>query len=85
MHVTKIGFRIPGAAGKLPLADLAHWAADNGFGAIDIGRPDADAVSAVHKAGLEVGTFDLAGTGNLLSPDPIQRQAGLQRRPVIWG
>ena len=76
--MTKIGFRIPGAAGEMPLKELAHWAADNGFQAIDIGRPEAEAVDAVRRAGLEVGTFDLNGTSQLLSPDPIQRQAGLQ-------
>ncbi|MBV9851994.1 MAG: sugar phosphate isomerase/epimerase [Armatimonadetes bacterium] len=74
-----IGFRIPGAAGKKPLAELAQWAADNGFGAIDIGRPDEQAVEAVGKAGLEVGTFDLGGTGQLLSPDAEARQAAAQR------
>ena len=76
--MTTIGFRIPGAVGQMPLADLAHWAADSGFGAIDIGRPDAESVTTIRKAGLEVGTFDLAGTSLLLSPDPVQRQAGLQ-------
>ena len=63
-----IAFRIPGAL-KMPLPDLAHWAADNGFGALDIGSPDPEAVKAVQGAGLEVGTFDLWGTGALLSPD----------------
>lgn len=74
----KIGFRIPGAAGKKPLKELAQWAADNGFGAIDIGRPDKDAVDAVRGAGLEVGTFDLGGTSLLLSPDAVARQKGVQ-------
>lgn len=76
--MTKIGFRIPGAAGQKPLAELAQWAADHGFEAIDIGRPEPDSVKAVQRAGLEVGTFDLPGTSLLLSPDPIQRQAGVQ-------
>ncbi len=72
----KIGFRIPGAAGQKPLNELAQWAADNGFGAMDIGGPDAQAVGAVRGAGLEVGTFDLGGTGQLLSPDAEVRRAG---------
>lgn len=76
--MTKIGFRIPWALGKKPLAELAQWAADNGFGAIDIGRPDKDAVEAVQKAGLTVGTFDIGGTSKLLSPDAGERQAGAQ-------
>jgi sugar phosphate isomerase/epimerase len=62
----------------MPPADLAHWAVDHGFESIDIGRPEPEAVNAVRQAGLEVGTFDLAGTALLLSPDPIQRQTGLQ-------
>ncbi|MDQ2800935.1 MAG: sugar phosphate isomerase/epimerase [Armatimonadota bacterium] len=72
-----IAFRIPGSL-KMTPADLAHWAADNGFGAIDIGSPDSDAVKAVQSAGLEVGTFDLGGTSALLSPDPDQRRGGVQ-------
>ena len=74
----KIGFRIPGAAGQKPLAELAQWAADSGFGAMDIGGPDAAAVEAVRRAGLEVGTFDLGGTSQLLSPDADARKAGAQ-------
>ena len=74
-----IGFRIPGAAGKRPLAELAQWAADSGFGAVDIGGPDAGSVEAVRNAGLEVGTFDLGGTSQLLSPDAETRQAGAQK------
>jgi sugar phosphate isomerase/epimerase len=74
-----IGFRIPGAAGRLPLAELAGWAADNGFGAMDIGGPDAQAVETIRKAGLEVGTFDLGGTGALLSPDAEMRRSGADK------
>lgn len=72
-----IAFRIPGSI-KMPLADLARWAADNGFGAIDIGAPDPEAVAAVQSAGLEVGTFDLWATGPLLSPDPDQRRSSVE-------
>jgi sugar phosphate isomerase/epimerase len=68
-----IAFRIPGAL-KMPLPELAQWAADNGFGALDIGSPDPEAVQAVQGAGLEVGTFDLWGTGALLSPDDGARR-----------
>ena len=70
-----IAFRIPGAADVPKLPDLAHWAAANGFGAIDIGAPDKAAVDAVRGAGLDVGTFDLMRTGALLSPDPDQRRS----------
>ena len=73
-----IAFRIPGSL-KMPLPELAHWAADHGFGALDIGGPDAEAVNAVRGAGLEVGTFDLGGTGALLSPDADRRREGAGR------
>lgn len=76
--MTTLGFRLPGIAEHRPPADIASWAADNGFGALDIGRPDADSVKAIRRAGLEVGTFDLPGVSLLLSPDPIQRQTGVQ-------
>ena len=68
-----IAFRIPGSL-KMSAADLAQWAADHGFGAIDIGGPDPDVVKAIQGAGLEVGTFDLWGTGALLSPDDDARR-----------
>ena len=76
--MTSIGFRIPGSADVPKLPELARWAADNGFGAIDIGRPDAAAAETIRGAGLEVGTFDLGGTGKLLSPDAEERRAGAQ-------
>lgn len=72
-----IAFRIPGAL-KMPLPDLAQWAADHGFGAIDIGAPTPESVEAVQGAGLEVGTFDLGGTAPLLSPDPDARRDAAQ-------
>jgi len=75
---TIFAFRIPGAAGILPIADLAAWAKDNGFGAIDIGRPDSQTVQTIRQAGLEVGTFDLPGLHLLLSPDAAQREQGAQ-------
>ena len=73
-----IAFRIPWSKDIPKLPDLAHWAADNGFGAIDIGQPDKDAVDAVRGAGLEIGTFDLGATSPLLSPDPDKRQNAVQ-------
>lgn len=72
-----IGFRIPGALGRLPLSELAAWAKAEGFAAIDLGSPDAERVSAVRGAGLEVGTIDLSGTREMLSPDPAVRAQGI--------
>ncbi len=74
----KIGLRIPGACGKLPIAEFAAWCKADGFDAIDLGRADAERVATVRGAGLEVGTFDLPGTGKLLSPDEATRQAGIE-------
>jgi sugar phosphate isomerase/epimerase len=71
-----IGFRIPGAVSQLSWSEMASWAVEQGFGAIDIGGADEGAVNTIRKAGLEVGTFDLKGTSQLLSPEPETRKAG---------
>ena len=73
----KVGLRIPGSCGREPIADFAAWCKGEGFDAIDLGRPDADRIAAVHSAGLEIGTFDLGGTPLLLSPDAAERQKGI--------
>ncbi|GAB4452382.1 MAG: hypothetical protein OHK0029_03180 [Armatimonadaceae bacterium] len=74
----KIGLRIPGACGKEPLAEFAKWCRENGFDSIDLGNADTERVKAVRDAGLELGTVDLPGTGKLLSPDPTERQQGIE-------
>ena len=66
---------------KLP--DLAHWAADNGFGAIDIGGPDKEAVEAVRGAGLEVGTFDLMASNRFPAFARTRSSGGGEVIPVI--
>jgi len=73
-----IAFRIPWSADVPKLPELAHWAADNGFGAIDISGPDKTAVDTIRGAGLEVGSFDLMVTAPLLSPDPEQRKGAVK-------
>ena len=75
----RIGLRIPGACSKEPLADFARWCKEDGFDAIDLGRADEAAVRTVRDAGLEVGTFDLGGTGKLLSPDAAVRAEGVEQ------
>ena len=72
-----IAFRIPWSAEVPKLPELAHWAAEHGFGALDIGAPDKEKVDAVRGAGLEIGTFDLMATSPLLSPDPDVRRGVL--------
>lgn len=73
-----VGFRIPGALSRLPLTDLAAWAAQEGFGSIDLGSPDSERALAITRAGLELGTCDLAGTRDLLSADEATRQVGIE-------
>lgn len=78
LRAMNVGFRLPGALSRLPLADLAAWAASAGFGSIDLGSPDPDRAAAVTGAGLELGTCDLAGTRDLLSPDADVRKSGIE-------
>jgi sugar phosphate isomerase/epimerase len=73
----KIGLRIPGACGKEPLEEFARWCKGDGFDVIDLSGVDAGRAATVRAAGLEVGTFDLPGTGLLLSPDPAERVRGI--------
>ncbi|MFM7321442.1 MAG: sugar phosphate isomerase/epimerase family protein [Armatimonadota bacterium] len=72
-----IGFRIPGALSRIPFADLAAWAKSAGFDSIDLGGPDAERVGTLKANGLEVGTIDLPGTRELLSPDAEVRAQGI--------
>src|SRR5260370_150972 len=74
----KIGLRIPGRARDLAFPDFCHWCASAGFQAVDVGRVTAEVVQAIEAAGLVVGTADLPGTGDLLSPDAAKRDAGTQ-------
>lgn len=73
----KIGFRIPGKAREISFEELCQWAVKTGFGAIDLSAPEAEKIEAARKAGLEIGTIDLPGTKDLLSPDAAKQQAGV--------
>jgi sugar phosphate isomerase/epimerase len=74
----KIGFRIPGRARETSFEELCRWAAGAGFGSIDLGSPDEEQVRIAQHAGLEIGTIDLPGTKDLLSPDPGKQEAGVE-------
>jgi sugar phosphate isomerase/epimerase len=74
----KIGLRIPGKARELAFPDFCQWCASAGFQAIDVGRVTPEVVQAIQAAGLSVGTADLPGTGDMLSPEPAKREAGVQ-------
>ena len=72
-----VGFRIPGALSRLPLSDLAAWAAREGFGSIDLGSPDPERAATLTGAGLALGTCDLGGTRELLSAEQATRSKGI--------
>jgi sugar phosphate isomerase/epimerase len=74
----KIGFRIPGKAREVSFEELCRWSAEEaGFEAIDLSAPDARQAEAARAAGLEIGTIDLPGTRDLLSPDSATQQQGV--------
>jgi sugar phosphate isomerase/epimerase len=61
------------------LPALLAWARDNRFGAIDLGR-DADQTAPMAiKAGLRIGSVDLAEWQKMLSPDPAARDEGVAK------
>ncbi len=69
-----IGLRIPGeTVRETSLPEFAAWCKSTGFDAIDLGGPNADAAKTVRDAGLQLGTVDLSGTSDLLSPDAAER------------
>ncbi|WP_309706926.1 sugar phosphate isomerase/epimerase [Armatimonas sp.] len=73
-----VGFRIPGALGRIPFAEMAAWAAESGFGSIDLGSPNPENVAALKANGLGLGTCDLGGTRDLLSPDEAVQKKGIE-------
>jgi len=73
-----IGFRIPGKAKEISFEELCSWAVRTGFQSIDLSSADAEQIRAAKAAGLEIGTIDLAGTRDLLNPDPSKQQAGVE-------
>jgi len=74
----KIGLRIPGKARDISFEEFCRWCAATGFQAVDVGRITPETRQAIQAAGLEVGSVDLPGTGDLLSPEPAKREAGAQ-------
>lgn len=74
----KIGLRIPGRARDLAFDEFCRWCAASGFQAVDVGRVTPETKQAIEAAGLVIGTADLPGTGDLMSPDAAKREAGTQ-------
>src|ERR1051326_1622875 len=73
----KIGLRIPGRARDLAFDEFCAWCVNTGFQAVDVGRVTPEITQAIRGAGLEIGTADLPGTGDMLSPEPAKREAGI--------
>ena len=75
----KIGLCIPGTARQLPFSELCKWCADNGFEAIDIGEITPEIVKTARDTGLEIGTANLPGVRELLSPKKSTQKSGAQK------
>ncbi len=74
-----IGFRRGGGAWQKDVPALAAWATDNGFECIDVGRDGDRTAAEVVKAGLAVGTADLAEWQGMISPDKAKRREAVAR------
>lgn len=73
----KIGLRIPGAARQLPFETFCQWCRDTGFQSVDLGAVTPEAVATAARCDLEIGTADLPGTRDLLSPDAARQEQGI--------
>ena len=73
----KIGLRIPGTARQLPFETFCQWCRDTGFQSVDLGTVTPEAVATAARYNLEIGTADLPGTRDLLSPDPARQEQGV--------
>ena len=74
-----IGIRTPPAAGQMGFAAFAQWAAEVGFGAIDVGRVDAENKKILDDCGLKLGTVDLPQPWNaLMDADEAKQAAGFE-------
>ncbi|MEO6875808.1 MAG: sugar phosphate isomerase/epimerase [Opitutaceae bacterium] len=81
-----IGLRLTGDFAKAPVADIANWAADHGFGCVDVGANLLGTVPQWQKAGLPIGTIDLFGPEwfGMMSADAGKRKAtvGLAQKMI---
>ncbi len=74
----RVGFRRGWSEWQKDLPKLAAWAKAQDFAAIDVGQlPRAD-LETITKAGLSIGTIDLAW-GELASPDAGKRKAAAEK------
>lgn len=73
-----IGMRIPPKIGAEGPEAVAAWARSVGLEALDLGAAQAtlENVEILRRHGLQLGTVDAVGVGDLLSRDPERRQRG---------
>jgi sugar phosphate isomerase/epimerase len=64
---------------KRDLAELAQWARETGFEAIDLGQASAEDVRTLESAGLKVGTADLLEFGKIMGNDEQARRELISR------
>lgn len=63
---------------KQDLPALCAWLSRNGYAAIDLQAPTAEAVALCTAHGLQPGSFDLPGVAATMSPDGGKRQAAAE-------
>lgn len=72
-----IGFRRGNVKWQKALPSLLQWAVDNDLEVIDLTRGSADAVKSATKAGLRIGSIDMADTKGLIAAHAARRAKAL--------
>jgi sugar phosphate isomerase/epimerase len=75
----KIGVRCGPLRLKSNLPALLEWLAANGFTSVDLGAPERDTAALCRSLGLEPGSVDLPGAGQLLAREPERRIAAIRQ------
>ena len=69
----KLGIVLAGVLrAKIDYAELCAWAADNGYGAVDVPNDRDDAVDVARRAGLEVAAINAGAS--LIVADDLERE-----------
>lgn len=71
MHV---GMRMPPMAHDLGVDGTIRWAAENGFGSVDLPEATADLKEVCESGGVGIGTVDWGAGGDVLSKDASKRR-----------
>jgi sugar phosphate isomerase/epimerase len=74
-----IGFRRGWIDWQKDLGNVISFAKDNGFEAIDVGALPRAELERIAKAGLRIGSIDIMGWTELVSPDAGKRAAAAQK------